>query len=215
MRQKYSAGTLIHKAGFQSADDPFEFVMSTERKDRDGDIIRQEGWQLGEFRRNPIALWMHNHNVPIGTWEKVSVEGGQLIGRLKMAAAGTSRFVDEVRSLLEQKVLRAVSVGFLPVDYAPLDENRPWDGYDLKKNKLLECSVVSVPANPEALSVAKSIGISKETRDLVLRPVSGAKTNRMVAVKDYSDLLGEPSHVLRNRRALAERGLIETSKSKE
>lgn len=144
---------IIYKVGVQSADDPMEFIMSTDTVDRHGDIVKQD-WKLAEFKSNPIALFGHSQNFVIGTWEKVRVVRGQLIGKLKLAAAGTSDRIDEIRSLVEQRILKAVSVGFLPGEAKALDEDAPWEGMSLSKNSLLECSLVAVPANPDALQLA-------------------------------------------------------------
>lgn len=144
---------IIFKAGAQSASDPWTFVMSSPTKDSYGDVVVQD-WKLQQFKRNPIALWMHNSSTPIGTWEDVKVEGGRLIGRLKLAARGTSTLIDTLWSLVEQRILRAVSVGFRPGRAEPLDTKDPHSGYTLAENELFECSLVSVPANPDALSLA-------------------------------------------------------------
>lgn len=168
----------MYKSGNQSASDPFEFIMSTQSVDRAGDIIVQKGWRLREFKKNPIALFGHQHTSPIGTWKNVRVEGKRLIGRLQMARRGTSRMVDEVRALLEQRVLRSVSVGFSALEYEPLDKESPYSGYKFTKTSLHECSVVSVPANAEALAIAKSLGISRKTENLIF-----SKSNRRVPVK--------------------------------
>ena len=61
--------------------------------------------------------------------------------------------------------MRAVSVGFRPKKSKP----RPETDYGLfyTKAELFEVSLVSVPANPNALAVAKSLNISRDTIDLV------------------------------------------------
>lgn len=140
----------IFKAGYQSPEDPFEFVMSTDAPDSYGDIVEQD-WDLTQFRRNPIALFMHDADDPLGTWSDVAVRGGKLTGFLTMAAPGTSEEIDTIRALLEQRILRAVSVGFTPGSAEPINPKEPFSGYRLSGNKLLECSVVSIPANDEAL----------------------------------------------------------------
>ncbi len=203
------------KAGQQSADDPMTFVMSDETVDRIGDVIRADGWNLSEFKRNPIALFGHEHSFPIGTWKNVRVEGKRLLGQLKMAAEGTSERIDEIRRLIEQRVLRAVSVGFRIKEYEPMDEKDPFGPWDIKKAELHETSVVSVPANPSAVMLAKSMGISAETRGLIfgagmpatLINKSQVKTTT-VTPPDYSDLLGDPSDVIRRRKELRDQGLI-------
>lgn len=149
-----------------SGGDGLEFVLSDETVDRYGDIIEQGGWDLKWFKKNPIALFGHNSGFPIGRWEDVRVEGGKLMARLAFAAAGTSARIDELRSLVEQGILRAVSVGFRPIDSDPIDPKKPWGAKRYTKQELLETSLVSVPANPAALARAKSLHISDETLSL-------------------------------------------------
>ena len=142
----------LYKAGQQTQADPWEFTLSDPTPDSYGDIVEPD-WKLAQFARNPIALWMHDHKTPIGTWENVRVEGDKLRGRLKLAARGTSEFIDTLWSLVEQRILRAVSVGFRPAKAEPLDPDDPFSGYRLSGNTLLETSLVSIGANPNALNV--------------------------------------------------------------
>jgi len=155
---------IVRKQGRQlSADDPFTFIMSTDSRDRHGDIVRQN-WRLASFRRNPIALFGHNHAIPIGTWANVRVVQGQLVGMLRLAKAGTSELIDTIRSLVEQGILSAVSVGFRPHETEAIDEKKPWAGNYLNKNELMECSLVTVGANRDALiQAAKSMNLGEDT----------------------------------------------------
>lgn len=143
-----------------------EFVLSDATIDSYGDMIEPSGWDLRNFKKNPIALFSHASSSPIGIWEDVRVEGGKLLGRLKLAARGTSSRIDELISLVEQGILRAVSVGFVPVKSEPLDPARPYGPQRYIKQELRECSLVSVPANPAALALAKSLNLSPETMSL-------------------------------------------------
>ena len=140
--------------GVQSSDDPFEFVMSDESTDRVGDVIRASGWDLKDFEKNPVALFGHNHDKPIGVWENVRVVGKKLVGKLRLAKQGTSAEIDTIRSLVEQRILKSVSVGFQPVEAKPLKSG----GYEFITQKLHECSLVAVPANANALAIAKNLG---------------------------------------------------------
>jgi len=151
------------KTGKQSSDNPYKFIMSTDTVDRMGDVVQQD-WDLREFGRNPIALFNHSAHMVIGTWDHVKIEGGRLVGHLKLAKQGTSRIVDEIRSLLEQRILTAVSVGFTSKAAKPLNPKKPYQGQHLSKNTLLECSLVSVPANSEALLAR---GLSPELRAML------------------------------------------------
>ena len=130
-----------------------DFVLSDESVDRMGDVIRADGWDLRQFKANPIALFGHSHDQILGVWENVRIEGKKLMGSLRLAKPGTSPLIDTVRSLLEQKILKSVSVGFQPIEATP----RKSGGYDFTKSALHEVSVVAVPANPNALAVAKAL----------------------------------------------------------
>jgi HK97 family phage major capsid protein/HK97 family phage prohead protease len=156
--------TVIHKTTVAlAAGDPLTFVLSDATKDRMGDVIDPKGWVLDNFKQNPMALFNHNSGFPIGHWEDVKVQGGRLIGKLKLAARGTSDRIDEIISLVEQGILRAVSVGFSPIERKPLDDG----GIRFTKQELLETSLVSIPANPAAVQLAKSLHVSDATMDEV------------------------------------------------
>jgi HK97 family phage prohead protease len=157
--------TIIRKAA-AAGGNGLEFVLSDATVDRYGDSIVAKGWDLESFRKNPIALFGHSHDYPIGFWSDLRVEGGKLMGKLNLAARGTSARIDELISLVEQGILRAVSVGFVPKKAEPMDPQRPYAGQRYLEQELLETSLVSVPANPAALSVAKSMNVSEETMSL-------------------------------------------------
>lgn len=146
---------IKHIKGAQDANDPFRFVMSDESVDRVGDVIRAKGWDLEDFQKNPVALWGHDHAKPIGVWENVAVVGKKLIGNLRLAKKGTSPEIDTIRSLVEQRILKSVSVGFQPLEAVALKNK---SGFEYLSQKLHECSLVSVPANANALAIAKSFG---------------------------------------------------------
>jgi len=139
-----------------------DFVISDSSLDRHGTRINPKGWDLTAFKRNPIALFGHSGGFPIGTWENVRVEGEKLMGRLVLAARGTSARIDELASLVEQGILRAVSVGFAVLEYGTPGKSQ----YDYVKQELLEVSLVSVPSNTNALAVARSLNLSPETLSL-------------------------------------------------
>lgn len=141
-----------------------EFVLSDATPDRYGDVIEATGWMLKEFESNPIALFNHNPDFPIGRWVNVKVVGGKLKGTLQMAPRGTSARIDELLNLVEAGILRAVSVGFLPVEYEQIGKGH---GSRYTKQQLVETSLVSIPANPNALAIAKSVGVSPETLEVV------------------------------------------------
>lgn len=149
------------------------FIMSTESTDLYGDIVRQAGLKLDNFLKNPVALAFHRHTAPIGWWSDVKTVSGRpkrTEGVLTLHAAGTTEAVDEVERLLQANAIRACSIGFKPLEAEWIvDENgkSTW-GLDFKESILLECSVCSIPANPEALAKAAG-GDMKLAADLFAR----------------------------------------------
>ncbi len=159
--------SVIYKAATLESvgDGTYEFVASDETVDRYGDVIRASGWELANYRRNPIVLFGHDKSNPVGFAKKVWVEGKKLMARIKLADEGTSPFIDTLRKLVDQKIVRAVSVGFLPTvepKYIRDEKNDRITGIEYVGQELLENSLVTVPANPAALSTAKSMGIPEQ-----------------------------------------------------
>lgn len=154
------AGVLIPSLSLQgvnAATRTATFTFSDESVDRSNDRINAAGWVLGDFRRNPIALWQHDSSsLPIGRAKNVRIEGSRLVGSIEFMQADISQFADRVFRAVAGGYLKAVSVGFLPLQWSwTRDPGRPL-GIDFQKQALLEISVVTVPANAGALLVGAS-----------------------------------------------------------
>jgi HK97 family phage prohead protease len=128
-------------------------MASTADFDRAGDTISAEAWTkggLGNFEKNPIILFNHDYNKPIGraTGLKVTEHGLELKAKISKSAP------DHVAQLVKEGILGAFSVGFRVKDADYLSET---DGLKIKDAELFEVSVVSVPCNQAAtFSLAKS-----------------------------------------------------------
>lgn len=147
-----------------------DFILSDESIDRMGDVISSTGWDIANFKRNPVALWNHSAMHPVGKWVNLRVDNGALRGHLEFAPKGISPRIDEIRALVDAGILQAVSVGFRPIESKPLNSDKGvFSGSHFLRQELIECSLVSVPANPNALAVAKALNVSPETIDLVFR----------------------------------------------
>lgn len=175
----------MHYRTTVTAGDGFDFVISDGSMDRHGTRINPDGWDLSEFRKNPIALWAHGTDpvrgrVPIGKWENVRISAGKLLGKLVLAEEGSSGFVDELRRLVTQGILRAVSVG---MDY--MQPGKPGGKWEIEKAGLREVSLVSVGSNVNALAMARTLDISEST----LRAVFGEQ-----AEEDRPDVSASGEH---------------------
>lgn len=139
------------------------FTISTASVDRMGDTIAVEGWKLDNYRKNPVVLWGHDaSSLPLGKSTKIWTEGGKLKSDVEFTPKGELRFNDSVLSLLKGGFLNATSVGFQPLKYAFSKDPARQFGIDFVEQELMEFSVVSIPANPEALIEGRSAGIDIE-----------------------------------------------------
>lgn len=163
------------------------FVLSDATRDRHGDIVDPAGWDLKWFKKNPVALFGHDNRFVIGKWAEPRVEGGKLMADLVPATRGTSARIDELLSLIDQDMLRAVSVGFIPKKSEPLDPDKPYAGVRFLQQELLECSLVSIPSNPAALQVAKSLNISDETLSLAFGEHAGVRRKDVTETGEHAD----------------------------
>jgi len=128
-------------------------MASTVDFDRAGDSISAEAWTKGglkNFEKNPIILFNHDYDRPIGraTGLKATEHGLELEAKISKSAPAN------VCELVKEGILGAFSVGFRVKDADYLQET---DGLKIKDAELFEVSVVSVPCNQEAtFSLAKS-----------------------------------------------------------
>lgn len=194
MRIRYvpTAGGRATKAGKAGEDTTrsVDHVASDETPDRMGDIIRVAGWDLANFKSNPMLLWMHDHNHPIG--RVTSAKKGKTDAGMRSLLT-TSRIHEDEKSigglsnevllkLVQDGDLPAVSVGFQPLaSHRPESEDErvklglgPW-GVVYEASDLLELSVVSIGANPNALK----------------RSLDAAVAAKRLAERDFDAILAE------------------------
>ena len=144
----FEEGDDLHIAG----------MASTNSTDRVGDVIETEAWTKGglqNYLNNPVILFNHDYNQPIGRAITLGTNDNGL--QLKAKIAKSAGHVGE---LIKEGVLGAFSVGFRVKDAEYMTET---DGYKIKDAELLEVSVVTVPANQAAtFSLAKSFNSESE-----------------------------------------------------
>lgn len=123
----------------------FDVIVSTEDRDRQNEIVKQEGWDLSFYKLNPVVLWAHDYGaLPIGVCTSIALEGNKLRAQGKFAPTEEAQ---KIRALYDGGYLKTTSVGFIPTEYDANDRDV------VIKAQLLEFSFVPVPANPFALSL--------------------------------------------------------------
>ena len=152
---------------------------STNALDRAGDIIESEAWTKGgleSFKSNPIILFNHDYNKPIGraTGLEVTDKGLDITAKISKAAG-------DITHLVKDGVLGAFSVGFRCKDSEYMAES---DGFKIKDAELFEVSVVSVPCNQGAtFGLSKSFDSMDEYRKYQKEILQANSTAAADAVK--------------------------------
>ena len=137
-----------------------EGYATTPDVDRDNEIIEEKAVidALNRYLTNPIILYQHDHNEPIGTVLSARYDSKGLKIR-----ALISKTAHKVWTLIKEGILRAFSIAGLVIETL-------WD----KVKKLTritvmdvtEVSIVSVPANPETLFSAVDKAVKSFKRDI-------------------------------------------------
>jgi HK97 family phage prohead protease/HK97 family phage major capsid protein len=132
---------------------------STNDEDRSGDVIVSDAWKksgaLANYLKNPIVLAFHDMSRPIGKTIEHDVDdmGLKITAKISKAAG-------DIVQLIKEGILSAFSVGFI-INEADFD---PKSGiFIIKDLELFEVSVVSIPANQNALfSIEKNFSNNEE-----------------------------------------------------
>jgi HK97 family phage prohead protease len=134
----------------------YDCVLTSRRKDRDGDLLECKGFTIDD--RMP-GLWMHSQMQPIGAYVKTLHEDDDIKkGRFGILDTALGR---DAAVLVKGGALRK-SIGFRPSEFEPLEVTKGADGkqvvrgWHLKKGMIFEGSLVSVPANADAVITAYS-----------------------------------------------------------
>lgn len=123
-------------------------IASTPSPDRYGDIMEPDG---AKFNLPLPLLWQHDPLQPIGSISKARVTDGgiEITAQIAKADANTptqmAARLAEAWASIKSGLVRGLSIGFRPVEYAYNDEG----GMRFLSWDLMEVSAVTIPANAE------------------------------------------------------------------
>lgn len=140
--------------------------------DRGKDLMLTDAWDLDNFKKNPVILFNHDKDKPIGRSLDVRPTDGGLWIKAKISKSKDPE-ISRIRDLIEEGILSAFSVGF-----DAEDEQKNTEGVnEIRKAQLYEVSIVTLPMNQDSLFTisAKSLaGLSREEAILKVLQVKGA-----------------------------------------
>lgn len=122
----------------------FKVIATDETKDRDGDIITLDGWEIENYLKNPVILANHTYSIEniIGKATKIYAQNNQIIVEGVFSKSNPLGVL--AQRLYKEGMLKTVSVGFI---------GKERQGEKITKKELLELSFVAVPSNPSAVSL--------------------------------------------------------------
>ena len=128
-------------------------VIAANDRARTAPEIDLAGLRFDNYRRNPVVMWAHDATgrspsggLPIGRTLSINrSEDGGIIAEFEFLE--DDPFAQRIRNAWDKGFLQAASISWLPV------ETRPAEGGVIRdvRAELLEWSIVSVPADPDAL----------------------------------------------------------------
>ncbi|MES5483586.1 HK97 family phage prohead protease [Bradyrhizobium sp. INPA03-11B] len=157
MKHKFFAGAVVKDDAL--TDRQIRVIVSTPTPDRVKDVMEPQGCDVANYLLNPVVLADHNPKTPIGKSLSIDVKPDRVEALIEFAPQGISAKADEYCGLAKAGILNTVSPGFSELDTAPLKGG----GMHIKAWELLELSLVAVPAQPEALVTARSLGKAEAT----------------------------------------------------
>lgn len=181
-------------------------IATTPTVDRVGDIIDP----LGVKFENPLSfLWQHRHDQPIGSvkFEKPTKDGIKFEAEIaKTDEPGTLKDrLDEAWQSIKIGLVRAVSIGFRPIEYAFMDNG----GIRYNETEVYELSAVTIPANSDALittiksidaAARKEAGVPEPEIPANPEPAATGKMVRVVKLESKPRDGGEPFVVRKIKR---------------
>ena len=135
--------------------------------DRGNELIAADAWALDNYKKNPVILYNHGFDpnlgsTPIGKAVEITPSEDGL--RIKAVLSKLNDpMLNRIRGLVEEKILRAFSVGFNPTD-STVDAKTGVK--TITKAELFEVSIVGVPMNQDSLFELTSKMMKKSVEDI-------------------------------------------------
>ena len=151
------------------------FIMSAATTDRVNDTIAKNAYQANVGKKI-IALFQHDPDKPVGYWENVKMAGDTLVGDLKISSTKLGKMI---KQLILDDVPLGASIGFRGAG----SQNKN-GGVHFTKVDIFETSVVSIPAHPRAMQIAKSFGMEE-----FVEPLSSGIDNEAASGHNLDEIL--------------------------
>ena len=177
----YTRARQIRAEAPQGVDRRMTFVASDETRDSYGTVLPIDEWNLERYNNNGVVGYAHNlyssydadPDYVIGRG-RAYIKGSELLIDIEFEPEGTNKIADKVWRKLQFGSLNGVSVGFSAQGAHWGEGEEAEDGANptlyYTGLELLEVSVVTIPANPNAVrrSISEEMTDIRETINKVV-----------------------------------------------
>ena len=181
----YNHGIIVFSKEEKADNEGIPFTLSTFDLDRDSERIDQTGWDLKNFKANPVVLWSHEWWTPaIGKINSVRIKDGNLKGK----ALFVQKEIDQLGWSIGEKVktgfLSTGSVGFKPKKIEIVEDEKDPTRVIHRKQELYEFSIVNLPSNTSARversveSIVDNDGILTMRNGVAVIDTTGTSTDK-------------------------------------
>ena len=158
----------------------YRVTIAANDKVRQPPDLDLDGMSTENYLKNPVVMWAHDGvgrspsgGLPIGRTTRLTKTGdGHIVADFEFLA--DDAFAQRVKNAWDSGFLRAASISWLPLERVPNEDG----GWQDTRSELLEWSIVSVPADPDALRESHRLMLDSlltETVDLAeIRAAVGA-----------------------------------------
>lgn len=143
----------------------YTFLVSDESLNSYGSRVLTAGIDLVDFKKNPVMLYGHIRGwsdkedtlLPIGHWENIVVKDGKLYAD---AVFDDDDYSKKIENKVKKGTLRACSPGLRITELSELPEHlvKGQTRATISKCRLLEISIVDIPANRNAIRLSDDTG---------------------------------------------------------
>lgn len=207
-----------------NGDELFTFVLTTRSLDRANEVVDTRTLKVDSFRANPRMYYMHNRfRSTTGEWRNLRMEGDKWLadayfhclpdiesgepiservkqyvksGQLKTCSIGFSNSLETVIPVIDGAVhLPDGQVIIVPANRAARIADSWKRGVSFHQNaELLECSIVDLPANQDA--VAKIEELSNMINTKIGKPISATNFKKIKMAITHADNCTKALHEL-------------------
>jgi hypothetical protein len=185
----------IEVRDFNPDDNAFLCLITNQTTDHTNDSVKLAGVDDSLFVKNAPVLDSHDSSKPpVASSGRPFMSGDNLLAIARFPKPGISANSDQIAAAVRARLMRGVSIGFIPKKWSfSKDPARPM-GIDFEAIKLLEFSICSIPCNP-ACYVLGSVANNQSAPGDASKNVDRSREARMLAAKARSIVASIPDPV--------------------